>query len=88
MRSAGAGYIYPRFFDKSSRQDCPYVILPGFLCLLFREKGLKMAETAATGGGLKAFQTKAQNLGARLNNMALPNLSAFMGWGVLTVLAV
>jgi hypothetical protein len=47
------------------------VILPGFLCLLFREEGLKMAETAATGGGLKAFQTQAQNLGARLSNMAL-----------------
>lgn len=47
-----------------------------------------MAQTTATGGGLKTFQTKAQNLGARLSNMVLPNLSAFMGWGVLTVLAV
>lgn len=47
-----------------------------------------MAETAATRGGLKAFQTQAQNLGAHLSNMVLPNLSAFMGWGVLTVLAV
>lgn len=47
-----------------------------------------MAETAAMSGGLKPFQTKAQNLGARLSNMVLPNLSAFMGWGVLTVLAV
>lgn len=47
-----------------------------------------MAQTTTAGGGLKTFQTKAQNLGARLSNMVLPNLSAFMGWGVLTVLAV
>lgn len=35
-----------------------------------------------------SLKSKAQNFGSKLSNMVLPNLGAFMAWGIITALAV
>ena len=53
------------------------------------EKERKTVEaTANNSPNLKNMQAKAQLFGSRLSNMVLPNIGAFMGWGILTVIGV
>lgn len=35
-----------------------------------------------------SFKAKAQSFGSKLSNMVLPNLGAFMAWGIITALAI
>ena len=35
-----------------------------------------------------SLRVKAQRLGGKLSAMVLPNLGAFMGWGILTALGI
>lgn len=35
-----------------------------------------------------SFRAKSQNFGAKLSNMVLPNLGAFMAWGIITAIGV
>ena len=84
LKGPGILHRVESLIAKAMRQDIKGIATVSYTHLkltLYEEENKNMSNDVS-------LRVKAQRLGGKLSAMVLPNLGAFMGWGILTALGI